>query len=404
MGIPENNKMKLVFFAPFGIRPKGTLLARMLPLAVELRARGHAVTVIAPPYTNPEDSGVTETVEGVRLVNVRLSGLGNVLGAPLLAWRMFRAMRKEKPDLVHLFKPKGYGGLAAMLMFVLARMGMKMPPFFVDTDDWEGAGGMNDLHGYSLPAKWLYAFQEKWLPRQAAGVTVASRALEERITSFGVSENRAFYLPNCIADVPGGSGDKVREELGIAAETPVVLLYTRFFEFPQEQLHAVFEGIARDVPEVRFLVVGKGRFGEDEKLKKAGAERGFAEKLVQVGWVEPENIPGLLTEADVAIYPFSDTLLNRCKCPAKLTEIIRAGVPVVADAVGQIKEYLRPGEGGTLCTSGNVDEMISGVLDLIARPDERARMGAAGREYLVGNFNWQDTASKLDGFYREHLD
>ena len=65
--------MKIVFLAPFGIRPKGTVLARMVPLAAELQRLGHELTIIAPPYTNPEDSGREETVCGVRLVNIRLA-------------------------------------------------------------------------------------------------------------------------------------------------------------------------------------------------------------------------------------------------------------------------------------------------------------------------------------------
>lgn len=393
----------IVFLAPFGIRPKGTLLARMLPLAANLQTRGCMVTVIAPPYTNTEDSGVTETVSGVRLVNIRLCRVGKTLGAPLLAWRMFSAMRKEQPDLVHLFKPKGYGGLAAMLLCLFTHVGVKMPPLFVDTDDWEGRGGMNDLHNYSFPEKLLYSWQEKWLPRQAVGVTVASRALEERVHKFGVSEEKILYLPNSVEDVPCGDGGKVRMELGISVGTPVVLLYTRFFEFPQEQLYAVFEGVAKSVPEVRFLVVGKGRFGEDEKLQVAGEEREFTENLIQVGWVDPAKIQNYLAAADVAIYPFADTLLNRCKCPAKLTEIVRAGVPVVADAVGQIKEYLRPGEGGHLCTPGDADEMIANVLDLIDSPEKRTHMGVAGRAYLLENFNWDAAAKRLKELYNLSL-
>ncbi len=392
--------MKIVFLAPFGLRPKGTLLARLLPLAKELQALGDQVVIIAPPYTNPEDSGVTETVEGVRLVNIRLSCLGKSLGAPLLAWRMVRAALAEQPDLVHLFKPKGYGGLAAMWFCLISRLGLKSPPLFVDTDDWEGRDGMNDLHGYSLPERWLYAFQEQWLPRQANGVTVASRALEERVRNFDVSQSRLLYLPNSVSDVPAGCGVRVRGELDIAPETPVVLLYTRFFEFPQEQLHQIFAGISKAVPEVRFLVVGKGRFGEDVQLQSAAKEFGFATNLIQVGWVQPAHLGDYLAAADLAIYPFADTLLNRCKCPAKLTEILRAGVPVVADAVGQIKEYLRPNEGGILCTPGHVDEMVAGVLDLISSPEQRKQLGMAGRAYVLEHFSWREAAQRLHDFYR----
>jgi len=47
--------MKIVFLAPFGIRPKGTVIARMVPLAAGLCALGHEVVIVAPPYTNTED-------------------------------------------------------------------------------------------------------------------------------------------------------------------------------------------------------------------------------------------------------------------------------------------------------------------------------------------------------------
>lgn len=117
--------MKIVFLAPFGIRPKGTLIARMLPLAAEVQARGHQVTIIAPPYTNPEDSGLVETVRGVRLVNIHLAPKG-VIGTLQMAWRMLRGAMAEKPDLIHLFKPKGYGGVAAMLLLWLRRCGVQL--------------------------------------------------------------------------------------------------------------------------------------------------------------------------------------------------------------------------------------------------------------------------------------
>ena len=41
--------MKIVFIAPFGIRPKGTVIARMIPLAAGLQGLGHRVTIVAPP-------------------------------------------------------------------------------------------------------------------------------------------------------------------------------------------------------------------------------------------------------------------------------------------------------------------------------------------------------------------
>jgi glycosyltransferase involved in cell wall biosynthesis len=392
--------MKIVFLAPFGIRPKGTVIARMLPLAVQLQKSGHTVVIVAPPYTNPEDSGRTELVRGVRLVNVALPAVGRALSAPMLTWRMFRAALAEKPDLVHLFKPKGYGGLAAMLMIVLRRLGLRLPPLFVDTDDWEGRGGMNDLHAYSGAEKRLFILQEEWLSRRAAGVTAASRTLEELTRSLGLAPERILYLPNCVEEAPPGDGSRVRDKLGLGRDMPVVLLYTRFFEFSQDRLHRVLAEVYRRVPEVRFLVVGKGRHGEEAGLLSAARDMGFAAAVVTTGWVEPRDIPDYLAAADVAIYPLDDTLVNRAKCPAKLTEVMAAGVPVVADRVGQAGEYIRSGVSGILCDPEHGGEMAERVAELLGSPERRRLMGQAGREELLAHYRWDMWVELLAAFYR----
>ena len=399
MTAPRAPSMKIVFLAPFGIRPKGTVIARMLPLAVELQRFGHEVVIVAPPYTNPEDSGKTEILRGVRIVNIRLPAGGKALVAPVFAWRLFRAALAEKPDLVHLFKPKGYAGLAAMLHIWCELFGIRMPRLFLDTDDWEGQGGMNELHNYSAAEKRIYVFQEQWLPRRVLGVTVASRMLEDAVLRMGLHRERVLYLPNGVEDQAPGNGERVRENLGIAPDAPVLLLYTRFFEFSQEKLHFVFADVHRRLPQVRFLVVGKGRGNEEERLIAAGKAQGFGEAMVMAGWVEPAELPGYLAAGDVAIYPFADTIVNRAKCPAKLTELLRSSVPVVADAVGQISEYIEPEVTGRLCAPDDWQDMVDKTVQLLEDSRLRSSFGDAGRHRLLERFNWRLLACALNEFY-----
>ncbi len=393
--------LKILFLAPFGIRPKGTVIARMLPLAEVLQELGQRVIIIAPPYTNPEDSGKSVVLRGVRLVNIRLSNAWKPAATLIMAWRMFRAATAEKPDIVHLFKPKGYGGLAAMLMILLSGLGLRQPVVAVDTDDWEGEGGMNDLQGYSTAERKVFAFQEQWLLQRAAAVTVASRALEEIVRQRASANGRLLYLPNCVGDVVPGDGMAVRARYGIPAEAPVVLLYTRFFEFEQDRLHSVFEGIYRMVPGVRFFVVGSGRNGEEQQLEVAARERGFSGALTVAGWVNPEQIRDHLAAADVAIYPFSDTLVNRCKCPAKLTELLLAGIPVVADRVGQIAEYLDGEKGGVLCQPGDAGAMVKGVVGLLSDRAARLQMGSFNRADIRERFDWNKKGCELAALYQD---
>ncbi len=162
-------------------------------------------------------------------------------------------------------------------------------------------------------------------------------------------------------------------------------------------------GIHQRLPGVRFLVVGKGRQGEEEQLLEASRRLGFAESLIMAGWVEPGEIPDYLAAADVAIYPLDDTLVNRAKCPAKLTEIIRAGIPVVADAVGQAAEYVEDGVSGVLCDPDDPERMAAEVESLLQNADLRKKLGAEGSRRLTANFNWHDAAIALIHFTGAYL-
>ena len=183
--------------APFGIRPKGTLSARMLPLAQALTRRGHCVSIIAPPVQNPQDAGHRDIYAGVPVTHTPLPTWPGPAGVAQQVQSLLRAALAERPDVLHLFKPKGYSGLAALLL----RLVRPNLPLVVDTDDWEGWGGWNDLLPYPLPAKMLFAWQERDLPRRAAAVTVASRTLQAQVWGFGVPRERVFYVPNGVAGI-----------------------------------------------------------------------------------------------------------------------------------------------------------------------------------------------------------
>lgn len=393
--------MRIVFLAPFGIRPKGTVQARMLPLAKALQARGHELEIVAPPYTNPADAGLVEQVEGVTVRNVALGPAIGLLAAPLIAWRMLRTALDQQPDLIHLFKPKGYGGLAALLLLVLRQCGLKLPLLVVDSDDREGTGGMNDQHPYSWPEKRLFAFQEQVLTRWADGVTVASRALESLAWGMGARQQRTLYLPNGPLLRPTGDRLAGRQRFGIAPDLPVLLLYTRFFEFSQQRLHQVLERLCQRLPQLRVLVVGLGPRGEERELEQAAFVAGFGDAVVMAGWQEPAALPDCLAAADAAIYLFDDSLLNRTKCPAKLAELAAAGLPLAAERVGQVGEYLVHNESALLVTSGDVDGLVEAAQRLLTDRELASRLGAAAAQRVRIQFAWENAAVRLEQLYDE---
>ncbi len=380
--------MRISMLAPFGIRPKGTLAARMLPLAQALARRGHSAEIVAPPVHNPEDAGTCVDHGGVPVIHVAAPRLPGPAGAVQHTLALLRAALVFQPDVVHLFKPKGYSGLAALL----AQMVLPALPLVVDMDDWEGPGGWNDLLPYPAVAKHMFAWQERDLPRRAAAVTVASRTLETLALSFGVASDRVFYLPNGVTYAQ-------RSTFNIQRSTFNLLLYTRFWELDIHEVVAALAGIASRRPEARLIVVGKGERGEERELLRLAGRAGLAEMIDYRGWLAPEAIPAVLALADVALAPMQDTLINRARGLAKLLELMGAGLPIVASRVGQAAEYLEDGASGFLVPPGDPGALAVAVLRLLNDEVLRSRLGAGAR-VAATRYAWDTLALTAERAYR----
>ncbi len=395
--------MRIVMIGLFGLRPKGTMSVRALPLAQALVARGHHVDVIMPPWSYPQDSGREWEEGGVSICNITLPPRFPVLWHLLITWRLVRCALASRPDVVHCFKPKGYAGLAALAFWLLKGLGLSKARLVVDSDDWEGKGGWNELEPYTWLQRRFFAWQERLGLTHCDALTVASRALETIVWSLGVEPGQVFYVPNGVV-----SGFESNTQYPISniqfTDHPTVLLYTRFFEFQVERVVGIFQRVLVEVPQARLLVVGKGFFGEEERLSELMREAGIADHLVYVDWVEPDELPAYFAAADVAIYPYDDTLINRAKCAVKLVDLMVAGVPVVADDVGQNGEYVVHGVSGLLVPAGETDTFAGSVVELLRDESLRAKLGRGAQRRIFEEFNWGKLVARVEEAYRHDGD
>jgi glycosyltransferase involved in cell wall biosynthesis len=386
------------------MQPKRTVAVRALPLAKALAARGHDVLVLLPPWDHPADAGRDWTEEGVHVCNVRLPPRLPLLGHVVLTWRLVRAALQFHPDVIHTFKPKAYAGLTSWAVWQLKRLGWVKARLVVDADDWESTGGWNELNPYPWAQKRFFAWQEHWGLTHSNVLTVASRALETLAWSLGVPPGHVRYLPNgCwgeLARPPAGAVEELRHKHALG-DAPVALLYTRFFEFRVERALTIMQGVLAQMPEARWLVVGKGFFGEEQRLLALAREQGLAAGIVYAGWVPAEQVPAYLALGRVAIYLLDDTLINRTKCAVKLIDLLAAGVPVVADRVGQNSEYIRDGECGLLVSPGDEQTFVAATLRLLRDPQQARRLGDAARRRIQEHFAWKRLAVQAEQAYSE---
>jgi glycosyltransferase involved in cell wall biosynthesis len=276
----------------------------------------------------------------------------------------------------------------------------------VDTDDWEGWGGWNNLLPYPRPAKTLFAWQERDLPRRAAAVTVASRTLQAQVWGFGVPPENVFYVPNGVSSLEFKvESSKLNDRLTQNSELSTfnLLLYTRFWEFDMRDLVAALVPIVAGCPAARLVVVGRGERGEERELLRLAERAGVAAAIDYRGWAEPAQIPALLAGSDLALVPMNDTLINRARSLAKLLELMAAGLPIVAGRVGQVAEYIEDGRSGLLVAPGDPAALARATLALLSDPALRERLGQGARAHVARHYTWDSLALDAERAYYSAL-
>lgn len=392
--------MNVVMIGPFAFQPKGTVSARAFFIARALAERGHRVTILMPPYDNPADSGRTWEQDGVRLENlvVRRDDLWHRLVVPV---RLARRAARLEPDVVHVFKPIGYSGLAGIYLRLFSRR-----PVVLDTDDWEGAGGWSDVNRLPALWRWFSAWQERWLSRHADVVTVASRTLQAWIEGLGVEPARVVYLPNgpdphlreAAAPLEAETA-QVRQELGVG-DAPLALYLGHV---PRgSDLDLAVEAMAQlgeELPQARLVVAGPGEGLAD--LRQQVYQRGLDEQvLIVAGWIEHDCAPRYLGAADAIVAPYRDTLINRAKCPAKVVQAMALGRPVVTSRIGQNVEYVEDGRSGLLTTPGDAADLARALRAVLSDRELAAELGRNGRQRIWAQFDWQRQIGGVEVAYQ----
>ncbi len=402
--------INIVFIGPFGWQPKATMRTRALWLGQALVARGHRVTMLLPPWDDPGRAGQVWSEGGVRVVNVTLP-----VGLPLLFHTLLTRMLVNqalalRPDVIHFFKPKAYAGLAHWALWWRRRLGgpsKRSIRLVLDSDDWEQA--WNEVAPYSAAQKRFFTWQEQWGLSHADAITVASRELVRLAAPYAGSTPVA-YIPNGwsrtahatflngVTDIDTTAITQARQRWCLG-DGPVILLYTRFVEFRLARIVTLVKTVAAQVPAARWLVVGAGLQGEERRLASRLQEAGLAKFVRFAGWLPPEEVPLCFRLADIAIYPYDDTLLNRTKCAVKLIDLLLAGLPVVADAVGQNSDYIRPGQSGLLVPPENDAAFGQAIVDLLQSQEKRQSLGRAATAHIKANFAWSKLAQTVEEVY-----
>jgi glycosyltransferase involved in cell wall biosynthesis len=306
---------------------------------------------------------------------------------------------------VELLAPVAIGGVSLLrrVLFNLRarRAAGRRAPDVIVGFDWDGLflARSQPLHVASIKGviaeeatfehgiPWLRltteAFLERRHVRRADRVLATSRHSAERLAvDYGLDPELLRVVPEPI-DLARWR-QALEDAPGAPAETPAILCVAHLY--PRKDVATLLDALAR-LPGMSLHVVGTGP--ELERLEKQARRLQLADRVQFLGHVSFERLAAEYRRADVFCLPSRQEGFG-----IVFLEAMAAGLPIVAAGAAAVPEVVADGECGILVEPGNAVALASAIERLLANPDERRRLGAAGRR-RVERYNAPKVAAQF---------
>jgi glycosyltransferase involved in cell wall biosynthesis len=350
-----------------------------------LRDMGHDVVVMTKlGRFRPQ----LETL-GVELVDVPIARTINPVTDARALIQVSRHLLRLRPDVLNAYTSKtGFlgrvaGRVAGVPLVVHTLQGL---PFY--------EGQPRALYGLYVFLEWIAGrFGHALFSENREDLDLARRyrlAPEQRMHHIG-SGVMISRLDDALRSC---DRQRARDKLGIPAGTPVI-----FFPARLEPVkgHAFFFRVLarlREISPAPFVCLCAGQGYLRAELEEQVRTLDLVDRVTFLGF--HDDVPELLAASDVMVLPSEKEGI-----PRSIMEAMAARLPVVAADVRGTREVVVSGETGYLSRWGDADTMAGHLARLLEDPNQRIRLGEAGRRRAEAIFDDRGVVRRMDALYRE---
>jgi len=327
---------------------------QVLVTVLGMRSAGHRAMLVAHPGGELRE----RAKEGLELLPLAPRTEMDLSAA----WRLSRAIKTLKPDIVHAHDPHGVA--MAALALSMSTQPKRAPLIAARRVDFR-------LKRNAL-SRWKYD--------QVDCFICASDAIRRMLVSDGVPDARTVTVHEGIdlGRVAAAPRAPLHEELWLPHGSPIVGNVAALVAHKgQRHLVEAAALVVRQVPDARFVIAGEGelRAALEHQIKHLGLEKhvvlaGFRPDILSLHKAFDVFVMSSVTEG------LGTSLLDAMAC----------GKPVVATAAGGIPEVVSAGQTGFLVPPRDHRAMAEAIVTLLRDEGLRRRMGDAGLSLARARF------------------
>ncbi|MBC8254452.1 MAG: glycosyltransferase [Ardenticatenia bacterium] len=346
----------------------GGIENHMKVLAEAQVAAGTQVTVLV---CSPGRRTQVETLNGVRII--KAGRLATVASMPLSLAQLL-ALRRMKPDVVHIHSPYPLGEMANWL--------------------W-GRGRATVITYHSDVVR-----QRGWLRLYAPVLRRVLEAVDRIIVDSQPYIDTSTWLQavrhKCVAVPIGVDAQRFVPSPRTPLDKPAVLFVGRLRYY--KGLDVLLRALA-STPEIQLLVVGDGPMrGVWEALAQ---ELGLSDQVCFAGDVDDADLPRWYQKADVFVLPSN----SRAEAYGiVLLEAMASGLPCIATELGTGTSWIvQDGTTGIVVPPEDPLALAGAMAGLLEDPDLCRSMGRAGRERVERHFSVERMTRGVEDVYQSVL-
>jgi colanic acid biosynthesis glycosyl transferase WcaI len=246
-------------------------------------------------------------------------------------------------------------------------------------------------------ASWL----ERFTYLRSDAVTVLSDDLRDNVAAkiAGRRPERVRVIPNFVDTLriaPADRENAYRREYGLEGRTVVMYAGNVGFSQSLELVLAAATALAHD-PDLVFVINGGG--AARPQLEQQARDM---PNVVFAPMQPKERLPEVLAAADLHVVPLKRGLA-RASVPSKLYSILAAGRPLVAsvDPGTEVARVVERAGAGVAVPPDDAEAFTKAVAQLVAAPEDAARMGLAGRAFVEQWASPAAVAARYEALFEE---
>jgi len=236
--------------------------------------------------------------------------------------------------------------------------------------------------------------------RALAAVSDACVAISPAVGDYlvevtGVSRAKVTVIPNGVfaPAPPTAPGAELRRSLGLPEAALVVGTVCRLNDDSHKRVSDLLRALLQ-LSNVHLLIVGEGP--ERHALERLALDLGVEQRAHFVGY--RDDVGNAYATMDVFAL-----VSAREGFGLSLAEAMLAHLPVVATAVGGIRDIVVHEQTGLLVPPADVDAIAAALRRLLDAPEQRRIFADAGRDRAQRLFSAERYARDIDAFYRRLL-